>query len=84
MIPKCIHYCWFGNGGKNELIKKCMASWKKHLPDYKFIEWNEQNFDINSVKYVKDAYENRKWAYVTDYVRLWAIYNMEVYILILM
>ena len=75
MIPKVIHYCWFGRGEKNELAKKCIESWKKYCPDYKFKEWNEDNFDINSNQYVKEAYENKKWAFVTDYVRLYALYN---------
>lgn len=74
-IPKIIHYCWFGKGEKNELIEKCIESWKKYLPDYKIIEWNEDNFDINSNTYVKQAYECRKWAFVTDYVRLYVIYT---------
>ena len=75
MIPKIIHYCWFGRGEKSRLIKKCMESWKKFCPDYKIIEWNEDNFDINSNTFVKQAYENKKWAFVSDYVRLFALYN---------
>lgn len=75
MIPKKIHYCWFGRGEKPKLAKKCIASWKKYLPDYEFIEWNEDNFDINCCQYVKEAYENRKYAFVTDFVRLYAMYN---------
>ena len=74
-IPKIIHYCWFGKGKKSELIEKCIASWKKYLPDYKIIEWNESNFDINSNIYCKEAYENKKYAFVSDYVRLYAVYN---------
>jgi len=73
MIPKKIHYCWFGKNPKNKLIEKCILSWKKHLPDYEIIEWNEENFDINSNRYVKEAYEAKKWAFVSDYVRLWAL-----------
>lgn len=75
MIPRIIHYCWFGNSPKPELFYRCIKSWKKYCPNYKIIEWNERNFDINSNMYVKEAYEAKKWAFVTDYVRLWAIYN---------
>lgn len=74
-IPKIIHYCWFGRGPKKDLIKSCIESWHKFLPEYEIIEWNEDNFDIDSVPYVKQAYETKKWAFVSDYVRLWAIYN---------
>ncbi len=74
-IPKTIHYCWFGRGQKNELMLKCIDSWHKFLPDYEIIEWNEDNFDINSNKYAKEAYENKKYAFVTDYVRLYILYN---------
>lgn len=75
MIPKIIHYCWFGNGSKSELIENCIASWKKYCPDYEIIEWNESNFDINSNSYVKEAYISKKWAFVSDYVRIWALYQ---------
>ena len=75
MIPKTIHYIWFGRGKKNKLIEECMKSWKKFCPDYEIKEWNEDNFDINSNQYVKEAYENKKWAFVSDYVRLYALYN---------
>lgn len=74
-IPKTIHYCWFGKGEKNELINTCIDSWKKYLPDYELKEWNEDNFDINSVKYTTEAYKEKKWAYVTDYVRLYVLYH---------
>ena len=75
MIPKKIHYCWFGRGQMPALAIKCIDSWKKVLPDYELVLWNEDNFDTNSVLYVKQAYENRKFAFVTDYVRLYALYN---------
>ena len=75
MIPKKIHYCWFGRGQLNELAIKCIESWKKFCPDYEIIEWNEDNFDISCNDYVKEAYEAKKWAFVTDYVRLYALYN---------
>ena len=72
-IPKIIHYCWFGRNPKPDLVLKCIASWHKHLPDYKFIEWNEDSFDLNINNYAKQAYECKKWAFVTDYVRLYAL-----------
>lgn len=75
MIPKIIHYVWVGNNPKPKNIKKCMKTWKKHLKDYEIIEWNESNFDINSHPFVKKAYEAKKWAYVSDYIRMYAIYN---------
>ena len=75
MIPKIIHYVWVGNNPKPKDIKKCMKTWKKHLKDYKIIEWNESNFDISSHPSVKKAHEAIKWAYVSDYIRMYAIYN---------
>lgn len=74
-IPKVIHYCWFGRGEKPKLAQKCIKSWKRYLPDYEIIEWNEDNFDINSNQYVKEAYECKRYAFVSDYVRLHALYN---------
>ncbi len=74
-IPKIIHYCWFGKGEKNQKIKECMESWKKYLPDYEIREWNEDNFDINCNQYVKEAYKSKKWAFITDYVRLYVLYH---------
>lgn len=74
-IPKKIHYCWFGKGKKSELTEKCIESWKKYCSGYEIKEWNEENFDINSNRYVKEAYEAKKYAFVTDYVRLYAIYT---------
>ena len=75
MIPKKIHYVWFGRGEKNDRIKQCIESWKKYLPDYEIIEWNEDNFDINYNDFTKQAYEQKKWAYVSDVARLWVLYN---------
>lgn len=75
MIPKTIHYCWFGRGMKPLLAEKCIESWHRLCPDYEIIEWNEDNFDINSNQYVSEAYRAKKWAFVTDYVRLWALYT---------
>lgn len=74
-IPKIIHYCWFGRGEMPQVCKDYIESWKKYCPDYIIKEWNEDNFDINCNKYVKQAYESRKFAFVTDYVRLYAMYN---------
>ncbi|WP_094603515.1 hypothetical protein SPSIL_010470 [Sporomusa silvacetica DSM 10669] len=74
MIPKKIHYCWFGYGQKPKLAAKCMESWRKYCPDYELIEWNENNFTINCNRYVKQAYEKKKYAFITDYVRLHALY----------
>ena len=70
MIPKKIHYCWFGRGEKPKLAQKCIASWKQFCPDYEIIEWNEDNFDVNGNAYVRYCYENKKWAFLSDYARL--------------
>mgnify|MGYP002515726071 CR=1 FL=1 len=75
MIPKKIHYCWFGRGKMPELAMKCIASWKKYLPEYEIKEWNEDNFDLDLYPYVREAYDNRKFAFVTDVVRLYALYH---------
>jgi hypothetical protein len=75
MIPKIIHYCWFGRGRMPVLAVRCMDSWKKYLPGYELRLWNEDNFDVHSVPYVREAWESRKYAFVTDYVRLFAIYH---------
>lgn len=75
MIEKVIHYCWFGGAEKNEIILTCIESWKKFCPDYKIIEWNENNFDINMCDFIKEAYENKKWVFVSDFVRLYVLYN---------
>ena len=74
-IPKIIHYCWFGKNEKSDLAKKCIDSWKKKCPDYQIIEWNEENFDITTNEYVYEAYMNKKWAFVSDFVRIFALYN---------
>ena len=70
-----IHYCWFGGKEKPEIVKRCINSWKKHLAEYEIIEWNENNFDINCNSYVREAYESGKFAFVSDYVRVHALYN---------
>lgn len=75
MIPKIIHYCWFGRNHLPESAQKCINSWKKYLPDYEIKEWNEDNFDVNSIPYTKQAYEARKYAFVSDYARFWILYN---------
>lgn len=76
MIPKIIHYCWFGPNQKPEIVEKCIKSWKKCCPDYEIREWNEQNYDISKAPlYVRQAYEVKKWAFITDYARLEILYN---------
>lgn len=70
MIPKVIHYCWFGGNNKSEIINRCINSWKKYCPDYKIIEWNEDNIDFSECQYAKEAYLAKKWAFVSDYVRI--------------
>ena len=75
MIPKRIIYCWFGGKEKPDNIKQCIDTWKKHMPDWEYLEINESNFDINYNEYVKKAYESKKWAYVSDVARLWALYT---------
>ena len=70
MIPKIIHYCWFGRGEKPKLAKKCIASWKKYCPDYEIIEWNEDNFDLDYNSFTRYCYDNRKWAFLSDFARL--------------
>lgn len=74
-MRKVIHYCWFGKKELPELAKKCIESWKKYLPEYEIIEWNENNFDIKSNKYVEQAYEKGKFAFVSDYARLKIVYD---------
>lgn len=75
MIPKIIHYCWFGKGKLPVLAEKCIKSWRKHLPDYEIMIWNEDTFDVNLYRYTKEAYDERKFAFVTDVCRLYALNN---------
>ena len=75
MIPKTIHYVWLGNGNMTPFIKSCVNSWEKVMPEYKIKCWNEKNFDINSVPWVKEAIEKKKWALAADYIRLYALYT---------
>ncbi|MBO5477511.1 MAG: glycosyl transferase [Clostridia bacterium] len=70
---KIIHYCWFGPRPLSKMAKKCMKTWEKFLPDYEIKLWNEENFDFNQNPFVKQAYENKKWAFVSDYARLKAL-----------
>lgn len=76
MIPKIIHYCWFGGKPLTWDAKRCIESWKRFAPDYQIIEWNENNFEIdNSIPFVKKAYAEKAWAFVSDYVRLQVVYD---------
>ena len=75
MIPKIIHYCWFGGNPLPDDAKKCISSWKKYFPDYEITEWNETNFDLEICDYVKEAYQAKKWAFVSDYARFWILYH---------
>ena len=75
MIPKVIHYCWFGRNPLPESAIKCINSWKKFFPDYEIKEWNEDNFDVNIIPYTKEAYEAKKYAFVSDYARFWILYH---------
>ena len=75
MISKTIHYCWFGRGQKPELAQKCIESWKRYLPEYEIVEWNEDNFNLDEYPYARQAYDARKFAFVTDVVRLYAMFT---------
>lgn len=75
MIPKVIHYCWFGRGPKPDIVRKCLDSWYENCNGYEIIEWNEDNYDINKHPYIQQAYQEEKWAFVSDYARLDIIFN---------
>ena len=75
MIPKTIHYCWFGGGELSTKAKKCIQSWKKYCPDYEIIEWNEDNFDVHQNEYTKKVYAEKKYAFLSDYARLKIVYE---------
>lgn len=75
MIPKVVHYCWFGGNQLPDDAKKCIESWRKFFPEYEIKEWNERNFDVNCCDYVKEAYAAQKWAFVSDYARFWILYH---------
>lgn len=74
-IPKIVHYCWFGNNPKPASVLTYIENWKTKLPDYQIIEWNESNFDIGVCDYTKQAYKHKKFAFVSDYARLYALYH---------
>lgn len=75
MIPKKIHYCWFGRNPLPKLACKCIESWKKFFPDYEIIEWNENNFDVHMIPYSSEAYKAKKYAFVSDFARFWILYH---------
>lgn len=75
MIPKKIHYCWFGRNPLPQSALKCIDSWRKFFPDYEIIEWNEDNFDVNSIPYTREAYGTKKYAFVSDYARFKILYD---------
>ena len=75
MIPKVIHYCWFGRNPLPSLAIKCIESWRKYLPDYEIKEWNQDNFDVNIIPYTQEAYQVGKYAFVSDYARFWILYK---------
>ena len=70
MIPKVIHYCWFGGNPKPDLILKCLSSWSEMCPGYEIVEWNESNWDVEKYQFARDAYDSKKWAFVSDVARL--------------
>ena len=74
-IPKKIHYCWFGGKKKSRFILRCIETWKRYMPEYEIIEWNESNFDLNEHRFAREAYEAGKYAFVSDYVRIYVIYH---------
>lgn len=75
MIPQIIHYCWFGKNPIPDMAKKCIDSWKVYFPDWEIVEWNEDNYDITKYRYCEDAYELKKWAFVSDVARLDVLYE---------
>ena len=75
MIPKIVHYCWFGRNPLPASALKCIESWRKFFPDYEIKEWNEDNFDVNIIPYTQQAYEAKKFAFVSDYARFWILYH---------
>lgn len=75
MIPKTIHYCWFGHAPLPPSALKCINSWKKYFPEYNIVEWNEDNFDVNMIPYTREAYKDKKYAFVSDFARFWILYQ---------
>ncbi|WP_312065996.1 glycosyltransferase family 32 protein [Leuconostoc lactis] len=74
-IPKIIHYCWFGNNPLPENVRKCIASWEKYCPDFEIKQWNESNYDVNKYDYTREAYDKKKYAFVSDVARLDIVSN---------
>ena len=75
LIPKIIHYCWFGGNPIPQSALEYIETWKKYCPDYEIIQWDETNFDVTSIPYTHEAHQSKKWAFITDYVRLYVLYN---------
>lgn len=75
MIPKIIHYCWFGNSEKPDYVLEYINNWKRILPDFEIKEWNSDNFDVENLRYTKEAYQNKKYAFVSDVARVKALYD---------
>lgn len=75
MIPKKIHYCWLSDEPFPRKIRKCMDTWRKTHPDYEIVRWSTNNFDVNAIPYVKEAFEAKKWAFAADYIRMYALYT---------
>ena len=75
MIPKIIHYCWFGRNPLPKSAMRCIESWRKYFPDYEIKEWNEDNFDVNMLPFTQEAYKMRKFAFVSDVARFWILYR---------
>ena len=75
MIPKIIHYCWFGRNPLPKSAQRCIDSWRKYMPNYEIKEWNEDNFDVNMIPYTQQAYAHKKYAFVSDYARFWILYH---------
>ena len=74
-IPKKIHFCWFGGKPKPAIFQKCLDSWQRYAPDYEIAEWNESTFDVQAAPFARDALAHRAWAFVSDYVRAWALFH---------
>lgn len=74
-IPKIIHYCWFGGAEKNALTLRCIDSWERYAPDCEIVEWNENTFDVTKNDYMRQAYEAKRWSFVSDYARLDIVYE---------
>lgn len=75
MIPKIIHFCWYGRGEYNDVIKKCIMSWEKKLPNYTIKKWDETNTPFEELPFLKLLYKQKKWSFITDYIRLFSLYT---------